>query len=578
MAAHSAAHRTHRKKGKHRARSEQRIAGYAWLGAGAVTLGIGAAMANGVGVASADTGADDGSTTSATQSTPASQASNAGGSQPNDAPHTKPPASTVGAGRDGAVGDDTDESSAGGSTSASPSAGKGPVTSLAASGGNVKTKIKGDDKTSHVVHVKKPDKLDPADDVDDADDGAVDDGTVDDVAAAPSTPSTTSPEIPSTVVPEKSVAPEKSSKPLAAASDVEAEPAKDIVAEPTPDTAADPAPEAAAGPVPWSLNPFRPMPPEPAPNDMPGQLWNVEQAVIKAFDPVPFMQPFVREGFEAGFRVSQMIPFVNAVIPIVNIVDQLPHLASSDPVVVRDAAQSIINNLIVTLHPVSVLYYGYDEIADLINLEYQAQELKEWFYTTAWNVLDPFTLLHNRGESGLPLSQSTPTAAPSVPVVALASSTTAIAATTDDPGSSPFRPDDPDPAGMPGSLTQVRNLVMSALPDQLDPIFREAFEFVYRGSQMVPFVNTVVPIFEILPALVQALGGDKAGAQIAINQLLLTTGPVSVLYYGYDQIADLLNIEEAAFAAKEQLYIGLWDAVDPSGLLHNVGASGLMHL
>ena len=68
---------------------------------------------------------------------------------------------------------------------------------------------------------------------------------------------------------------------------------------------------------------------------------------------------------------------------------------------------------------------------------------------------------------------------------------------------------------------------MSALPDALDPIFREAFEFVYRGSQMVPFVNAVVPIMEILPAVIQALGGDKAGAQITINQLLLTTGPLS---------------------------------------------------
>jgi hypothetical protein len=562
MAAHSAAHRTHRTKGKHRASSEPRIARYSWLGAGAVTLGIGAAMANGVGVASADTGADDGSTTSstasATQSTPAAQTSNDGGSKSNDGPDTKP-ASTVGSGRDDADADDADESSSSGSTTPSSSAGNGPLTSVAASGSNVKTEIKRGDKTWNVVQAKKPDKLDPADDVkvdavkvDDVDPA---DAKVDDVAADPSTPP-----------------PAVSGAASSVTTDAEPEPAVDDAAESAPEAAAE------AGPVPWSLNPFRPMPPEPAPNDMPGQIWNVEQSIINAFAPAPFMQPFVREGFEAGFRVSQMIPFVNAVIPVVNIVDQLPNLSSADPVVVRDATQSIINNLIVTLHPVSVLYYAYDEIADLVNLEYEAQVLKEWFYTTAWDVLDPFGLLHNRGVSGLPLSSSTPswTASPNADVVALAASTRAIAATSDDPGSDPLRAEDPDPNGMPDPLIQARNFVMFALPNEFDPIFRETFEFVYRASQMVPFVNTVVPITEVLPALLHALSGDKAGAQIAINQLLLTTGPVSVLYYGYDQIADLLNIEEAAFAAKEQLYVSLWDALDPAGLLHNVGASGLL--
>lgn len=540
MAARSAAHRTHRKKGRHRAPSEPRIARYTWLGAGAVTLGIGAAMANGAGVASADTGADDGSTTSATQSTPAAETPNDGGAQSNDGPGTKP-ASTLGSGRDVTVDDEADEASSGATTNTSSPASDSPVTSLAASGGNVKTEVTRGETTTHVLTAKRVDNLDPVDPID-----PVDDVAFADIAAARSTP-------------------------LSLVPDVEPEPAIDVTAEP--------ALEAAAGPVPWSPNPFRPMPPEPTPNDMPIQVWNVEQTIVNAFEPVPFMQPFVREGFEAGFRVSQMIPFVNAVIPIVNIVDQLPNLASTDPVVVRDATQSIINNLIVTLHPVSVLYYAYDEIADLVNLEYEAQVLKEWFYSTAWDVLDPFALLHNRGESGLPLSQSTPmpsTPISGAPVVTLAASTSAIAATIDDPGSNPFRADDPDPTGMPESLIQARNLVMFALPDPLEPIFREAFEFVYRGSQMVPFVNAVVPIMQILPAVIQALGGDNAGAQIAINQLLLTTGPVSVLFYGFDQIADLLNVEDVAFAAKEQLYVGLWDALDPAGLLHNVGASGLL--
>ncbi len=48
------------------------------------------------------------------------------------------------------------------------------------------------------------------------------------------------------------------------------------------------------------------------------------------------------------------------------------------------------------------------------------------------------------------------------------------------------------------------------------------------------------------------------------------------MYYGYDEIADLLNVEQAAFAAKQQLYAGLWDALDSAGLLHNVGDGGLL--
>lgn len=340
------------------------------------------------------------------------------------------------------------------------------------------------------------------------------------------------------------------------------------------DTDSDSDVEATAGPVPWSINPFRPTPPEPAPNDMPGALWDIEQTVINAFAPAPFLQPFVREGFEAAFRGSQFIPFVNAVIPAVNIIGQLPNLASGDPVVFRTATQSIINNLIVTLHPVSVLYYGYDEVADFINLEYEAQQLKELFYTTAWDILDPFALLHNRGQSGLPLSPSSPGAGAEAPVTTQVQLAAAVA---DVPSTDPFRADDPDPIGMPAPLMQARDLVMLFLPSPLKEVFREGFELAYRASQIVPVVNMVVPVTAVLPAVVQALGGDKTGAQIAINQLLLTTGPVSFVYYVYDQIADLLNTEEASFAAKEQFYINIWDAVDPNFVLHNQGESGLLY-
>ncbi|AQA03646.1 hypothetical protein BVC93_15855 [Mycobacterium sp. MS1601] len=344
-------------------------------------------------------------------------------------------------------------------------------------------------------------------------------------------------------------------------------------AQTTADTDADEEP----GPVPWSINPFRPMPPEPAPNDMPGPLWTIEQQLIQAFSGVPFLQPFVREGYEAAFRGSQFIPFVNAVIPAINIINQFPNLASGDPVVFKTATQNIINNLIVTLHPVSVLYYGYDEIADFINLEYEAQELKELFYATTWDILDPFALLHNRGQSGLPLSPSSPGQITTPPqettTVKLAA---AVSSQADAPGSDPFRTDDPDPIGMPAILIQTRNLVMLVLPTPAREVFREGFELAYRASQIVPGVNVVLPVTEIVPALIQALLGNKTGAQIAINQLLLATGPVSMLYYGYDQIADLLNTEDEAFAAKQQFYADTWDTIDPYFILHNQGQSGLI--
>lgn len=80
---------------------------------------------------------------------------------------------------------------------------------------------------------------------------------------------------------------------------------------------------------------------------------------------------------------------------------------------------------------------------------------------------------------------------------------------------------------------------------------------------------------KILPALVQAAQGNKDAAQITINQLLLTTGPLSLLFYGYDEIADLLNIEDSAETAKQALVASLWDSLDPTGLLHVLGQSGI---
>ncbi|MCI4673773.1 hypothetical protein [Candidatus Mycolicibacterium alkanivorans] len=330
--------------------------------------------------------------------------------------------------------------------------------------------------------------------------------------------------------------------------------------------------------VPWSPNPLRPMPPEPAPNDMPGPVWDLEQAVVNAFPDI--LQPVPREVFEAGYRATQMIPWVNIIVPFVNIGTNLPAALAGD----KNATQRIINNLIVTIQPVAIAYYGYNEIADLLNVEQLALDLQTWAITTAWDVLDPFQLLHNRGQSGLPLSTTTPPAyPPATAAVALASATTPKASTATpnattvtDPN--PFRADDPWPTTMPDAVLATEQSVLAAWPAPLEPLaplFREAYEAVYRASQIVPWVNVVVPVTNILPALAQAFQGDRSGAQVTINQLLLTTAPLALLYWGFDELADLLNNEETAATTRQTLVASLWDSLDPAGLLHVPGQSGI---
>ncbi|MFS0897686.1 hypothetical protein [Mycolicibacterium litorale] len=139
----------------------------------------------------------------------------------------------------------------------------------------------------------------------------------------------------------------------------------------------------------------------------------------------------------------------------------------------------------------------------------------------------------------------------------------------------PFRPEDPEPDGMPAAVLALRNLLMGVAAPEFKPYVREGVEAVYRGSQIVPWVNVVVPAYKIVPAFLEAAQGNKAGAQIIINELLKTTGPVSLLYYGYDQIADLANMEYEARLIKEQFYSTVWDTLDPLALLHEYGDHGL---
>jgi hypothetical protein len=172
-------------------------------------------------------------------------------------------------------------------------------------------------------------------------------------------------------------------------------------AAPTPDTDTDTDTEADA-PVttaaePWSPNPFRPE--DPTPTDMPADVVALRDALVGAAI-APEFQPFIREGVEAGYRVSQMVPWVNVVVPLTKIVPALPEAIGGDPAA-KDATQIIVNELLKTTQPVSLLYYGYDELADLANLESEGDALKQQFYVNAWNILDPFAILHNPGTSGI---------------------------------------------------------------------------------------------------------------------------------------------------------------------------------
>lgn len=139
-------------------------------------------------------------------------------------------------------------------------------------------------------------------------------------------------------------------------------------------------------------NPFRENDPDPDPAGMFGPLLDARDAV-RAVNPIKQLDPVVREGFEAGYRVSQMIPWVNLPIPLLQ-------LATGTHEQQR-IAQATVNQLLLTLPPVGIVYYGYDQAADLLNVEQGAAELKHKFFATVWGI-DFINLLHNSGQSGLP--------------------------------------------------------------------------------------------------------------------------------------------------------------------------------
>jgi len=171
-----------------------------------------------------------------------------------------------------------------------------------------------------------------------------------------------------------------------------------------------------------------------------------------------------------------------------------------------------------------------------------------------------------------------PQEAEAAPTAAATDSDTVTTQADGDGVSNPFRAVDPDPVDVPAAVVAVRDQLMGAAPDALDPYVREGVEQAYRSSQMVPWVNAIVPITKILPNLGTALGNDDAALdarQVIVNELIKTTPPGSFLYYGYDLVADLANSEEAAADLKEQAFIGVWDLLDFGNFAHRDGQSGL---
>ncbi|BBX94128.1 hypothetical protein H5U98_22725 [Mycolicibacterium boenickei] len=142
----------------------------------------------------------------------------------------------------------------------------------------------------------------------------------------------------------------------------------------------------------------------------------------------------------------------------------------------------------------------------------------------------------------------------------------------------PFRASDPEPTDIPAAVINLRNALMDASPNELDPFVREATEQIYRGSQMIPWVNAVIPVTKILANAGPALGDGpeaRAARQTIINELIKTTPPGSFVYYGYDLVADVINLETPGAELKDTAVTTVWDLLDPFELAHNKGESGI---
>ena len=171
-----------------------------------------------------------------------------------------------------------------------------------------------------------------------------------------------------------------------------------------------------------------------------------------------------------------------------------------------------------------------------------------------------------------------PREAAAEPTAAKSGSDTVTAQADESGLPNPFRADDPEPVDVPPAVVDVRDQLVGAAPEALAPYVREGVEQGYRATQMIPWVNAVIPISKIVPLIGPATGeGPEAlrARQVIVNELIKTTPPGSFLYYGYDLVADLANQESEAAALKQQVFIGAWDLLDFGNFLHNDGESGI---
>jgi hypothetical protein len=201
----------------------------------------------------------------------------------------------------------------------------------------------------------------------------------------------------------------------------------------------------------------------------------------------------------------------------------------------------------------------------------QVARLKELFTPKPIAAPKPDTASDSALEDVAPAAGKTPTTV--VRTVVQTQADTAVDAAADQPWSpNPLRPVDPEPTDIPDAIIALRNALIGASPDVFDPFVREATEQIYRGSQIVPWVNAVIPISKILPNLAPAIGDDAAARdarQLIITELIKTTPPGSALYYGYDIIADLINLEAPAAELKYGAVATVWNILDPLQLVHN---------
>lgn len=102
------------------------------------------------------------------------------------------------------------------------------------------------------------------------------------------------------------------------------------------------------------------------------------------------LDPIARESFEAVFRVSQMVPWVNFPVPALTIASLLQSALAGD----KQATQNIVEQLVITIPVAGVAYWGWDQLADTLNYEAEGAALKRQAIDLVWDTIDFPHLLH----------------------------------------------------------------------------------------------------------------------------------------------------------------------------------------